>query len=66
MLVLKCNKGEAVVLTVPGGVRVEVKVVRFDAGAAFLGFDAPDSVNIERSEFERGGGAPRGGGRVSD
>lgn len=52
-MVLKCNKGETVVLTMPGGVRVEVKVVRFETGAAFLGFDAPDSVNIVRGEVER-------------
>ncbi len=53
MLVLKCDVSASVILTTAEGVRIEVKVTGTEPGAAYLAFQAPDSVNIVRDEVSR-------------
>ena len=52
MLVLSRNKGERVILTCPGGVKVTVTFIRYNGRSILLGFDAPEDCIISREELE--------------
>jgi carbon storage regulator CsrA len=51
MLVLSRKIGECVVIELPGGEKVAIKLIDFKGGSqARLGFEAPASVQISRQE----------------
>lgn len=54
MLVLSRRRDEKILVQVPGVVEpIEVTVVQIDASRVRLGFNAPESVTILRSELTR-------------
>ena len=50
MLVLSRTKRQVVVITPPGGPRIEVTVLRISGDKIKLGIDAPESVVVDRLE----------------
>ncbi len=55
MLVLTRRLNESVILKLPVGEQIVIQVVSLDRGAVRLGIDAPNDVDIIRSELETRG-----------
>lgn len=51
MLVLKRRTQERVIITLPDGRRITVKLCEVDRNYARLGFDAPTDIRIDREEI---------------
>ena len=58
MLVLTRNVNESLVLFLPSGEQVELKVFRISKQGARMGIEAPQEVRIVRSELLNGVGKP--------
>ena len=52
MLVLSRRRGEKIIITTPGGVRVVVIVIAIRGDNVRMGFEAPDDVSIHREEVQ--------------
>jgi carbon storage regulator CsrA len=52
MLILTRKRGEDVILTTDDGTRIVVRICYVDNRRVKIGFNAPDSVKIFRSEIE--------------
>lgn len=52
MLVLQRKEGQKVIVTLPGGQRIVVALVKIRGSRVSLGFEADDAVKILREEVE--------------
>lgn len=62
MLVLTREKGSQVYLELPDGSEIVVTLVSFKNGKARVGFDAPASIHIVRSELREADKGAKAGG----